>query len=147
MTIPELLADRRKQPFLVPISREDHIVASIGIRSIEPRSKAALGKMHACRLHVENKVEALVGKPIREFNILGAAKAFVEAAGSQNVAPSKRGIARVELARRRRPVSSQQGPVLLHQHLLLPADPGSHLKALGGEQGPEHHNILARLMV
>src|ERR1700733_10186163 len=107
MTIPEILADRRKQPFLVPISREDHVVAPIGIRGIEPRPKAALGEVHACRLHVENKAETLVGKPVREFNILGAAKAFVETPGSQDVAPSKRSIARVKLARRRRQVSSQ----------------------------------------
>jgi len=68
----------------------------------------------AFRLHVEYKIEALVGKPIREFNIFGAAKALVEAADSQNVASSKRGIARVELTCRCRPVSSQHGTVLLH---------------------------------
>src|ERR1700722_899844 len=55
MTIPKLLPDRQKQPFLVPISREDHIVAAIGVRHIEPRSKTSLGKMHACRLKIKNK--------------------------------------------------------------------------------------------
>jgi hypothetical protein len=89
MTILKLLADLRKQPFLVPIAREDYIVASIGVRSIEPRSKAAFGEMHAFRLHVEDKIEALVRKPICEFNIFGAAKALVETADSQNVASSK----------------------------------------------------------
>src|SRR3954471_3984283 len=106
MTIQEFLVDLRKQPFLISISREDHIVASIGISGIEPRSIAAIGKMHARSLDIKNKFEAVVGKTICEFNILGAAKAFVETAGGKNVAPSKRGIARVKLPRRRRPVSS-----------------------------------------
>src|SRR6186713_2081511 len=136
MTIQEFLADRRKQPFLIPISRKNYIVASIGIRCIKPRSIAAIGIMHACSLDIKNKLEAVVGKPICEFHILGAAETFVETAGGKNVVPSKRGVASVKLPRRRRPISPQQCPVLLHQHLLLPADPGSHLEALRREQGP-----------
>src|SRR4051795_7789097 len=106
MTIQEFLADLRKQPFLISISREDHVVASIGIRSIEPCSIAPIGKMHAHSLDIKNKFEAVVGKPICEFNVLGTAKAFIETTSGKNVASSKRGIACVELPRRCRPVPS-----------------------------------------
>src|SRR4029453_793135 len=147
MKIEKLPADVREQPFLLPISREDHVVASIGICCVEPCSIAAIGKMHACRLEVKNKLKAVAGKPICEFNILCAAKTLVETAGSKNVAPSKRGIARIELPRRRRPVSPQHGTVLLHEHLLLPTDPRSHHKALRCKQGPKHHDILPRRLV
>ena len=101
MTIQELPADRRQQPSLIPISREDHIVASIGICRVEPRPVAAIGKMHASRFDIEDKIEAIAGEPVGEFNILGASKAFIETACSQDVTPPKRGIARVELPRRR----------------------------------------------
>ena len=110
VTILELLTDRRQQPFLIPISREDHIVASVSICRVEPRSEAAIGKMHAHRLDIENELKAVIGEAVCKFDILGAAKVFVEAADSQNVAPSKRSISGIELPRRCRPVSSQQEP-------------------------------------
>jgi hypothetical protein len=147
VAILELLTDRRQQPLLIPISREDHIVASVSICRVEPRSEAAIGEMHARRLDIENKLKAVVGKTICQFDIFGTAKVFVEAADSQNMAPSKRGIARVKLPRRCRPISSQQSPLLLHEHLLLPADPRSHLEVFRGEQWAKHHDIPARLSV
>ena len=52
-------------------------------------SKAALGEMHARRLHIEYKTYAFIGKSIGELNIFGTAEAFVKTACSQNMAPSK----------------------------------------------------------
>ncbi len=85
MTITELILNRRKQPFLIPIPCEDYVVSSVGVSHLKPCPKAAFGKMHACRVDVENKVQTLVSKPIREFNIFSATKTFVETADSQNV--------------------------------------------------------------
>jgi hypothetical protein len=147
MTIVELFANDRKEPRLIPVPREDHIVASIHVRGIKPCSERTLGEMHTSRPNVEDKTEPFIGKPVREFNIFGTAKAFVEAAGSKNVAPTKRGIACVELTRRGCPISSQHGPVLFHQHLLFPADPGRHLEAFRGQQGSKHHHVPARFIV
>ena len=147
MSILEFPTDRRKQPLLIPISRENYIVASIGKRNIKPRSEAAIGKMHACRPNIENKFEAVTGKSVCEFDILGATKVFIETTGSHNAAASKRGISGVELPRSRLPIPSQHGVILFHQHLLLPTDPRSHLEALRCKQRPEHYDIPTRLVV
>ena len=147
MSLFEFPTDRRKQPALIPISRENYIVASVGKRYIKPRPEAAIGKMQASRPNVENKFEAVTGKSVCEFDILGATKFFIEATGSDNAAASKRGVSSVELPRSRLPIPPQHGVILFHKHLLLPTDPRSHFEALRCKQRPEHYDIPTRLVV